>query len=57
MDRKLQTCTATPSGYEVNANPKILKRSGYRTFYTNQNGVIRPNWSAKPADASSPEFR
>jgi hypothetical protein len=32
MDRKLRTCTATPSGYEINANPKILKRSGYRTF-------------------------
>ena len=56
-DGYLFTITATPSGYKVNANPKIFKRSGYRTFYTDQNGIIRQNWSAKPANASSPEFR
>jgi hypothetical protein len=47
----------TPSGYTIHANPKVFGRSGYRTFYTDQNGLIRENWSAEPADASSPEFK
>jgi type IV pilus assembly protein PilA len=56
-DGYLFTVTATPSGYKVNANPKIFQRSGHRTFYTDQNGIIRQNWSAKPANASSQEFK
>ena len=48
---------ATTSGYTVNANPKIFKRSGYRTFYTDQNGIIRQNWSAESANARSAEFK
>jgi type IV pilus assembly protein PilA len=48
---------ATRSGYTVNANPKVFKTSGYRTFYTDQNGVIRQNWSAEPANASSLELK
>jgi hypothetical protein len=56
-DGYLFTIRATPSGYTVNANPKIFNRSGYRTFYTDQNGIIRQNWSAKPANASSPELK
>jgi type IV pilus assembly protein PilA len=46
--------TATPSGYMIHANPKAFGRSGYRTFYTDQNGIIRQNWSAEPANVSSP---
>jgi type II secretory pathway pseudopilin PulG len=49
--------TPTPSGYTIQANPKVFGRSGYRTFYTDQNGLIRQNWSAEPANASSPEFK
>ncbi len=49
--------TPTPSGYKIHANPKVFGRSGYRTFYTDQNGLIRQNWSAKPANATSPEFK
>jgi hypothetical protein len=49
--------TPTPSGYTIHANPKVFSTSGYRNFYTDQNGLIRQNWSAKPANASSPEFK
>jgi hypothetical protein len=49
--------TATAGGYTIQANPKVFGRSGYRTFYTDQDGVIRQNWSAEPATASSPEFK
>jgi type II secretory pathway pseudopilin PulG len=49
--------TPTPSGYAIHANPKVFGRSCRRTFYTDQNGLIRQNWSAEPANASSPEFK
>jgi type II secretory pathway pseudopilin PulG len=49
--------TATPGGYMIHANPKVFGRSGYRTFYTDQDGLIRQNWSPEPASASSPEFK
>jgi hypothetical protein len=49
--------TATPKGYTIHANPKVFGRSGYRTFFTGQDGLIRQNWSAEPANASSPEFK
>jgi type IV pilus assembly protein PilA len=46
--------TATPSGYIIHANPKVFGTSGYRTFYTDQDAIIRQNWSSEPANASSP---
>jgi type IV pilus assembly protein PilA len=51
------TMTATPSGYTLNANPKVFNTSGRRTFFTDQNGLIHQNWSAEAANASSPEFK
>lgn len=51
------TMAATPGGYTIHANPKVYGRSGYRTFYADQDGLIRQNWSAEPANASSPEFK
>ena len=47
---------ATPSGYALNVNPKVFNSSGRRTFYSDQNGIIHQNWSAEPANASSPEM-
>jgi len=49
--------TLTPSGYTIHANPKVFGISGHRTFYTDQDGLIRQNRSAEPANASSPEFK
>ena len=48
---------ATPSGYSLNVNPKVYNSSGRRTFFTDQNMIIRQNWSAEPANASSPEMK
>jgi len=56
-DGYLFIMTATPSGYTLNANPKTFNTSGRRTFFTDQNGLIHQNWSAEPANASSPEFK
>ncbi len=56
-DGYIFTMTATPSGYTVNANPKVFNTSGRRTFYTDQNGLIHQNWSAEAANASSAEFK
>ena len=48
---------ATISGYTVNANPKVFERSGYRTFYTDQNGIIRGTRTPNIPNARSPEFK
>ena len=56
-DGYIFTMTATPSGYTLNANPKVYNTSGRRTFFTDQNMLIRQNWSAEAANASSPEFK
>ncbi len=55
-DGYIFTILATTSGYTVNANPKVFNRTGRRTFYTDQSGILRQNRSARPANANSPEF-
>ncbi len=50
------TLTATPHGYGVSAVPKAFGSTGRRTFYTDQSGITRQNWSADPATATSPEL-
>ena len=49
--------TTTPQGYTINANPKVYPGSGRRTFFSDQSNVIHQNWSAEPANASSPELK
>ncbi len=56
-DGYIFTMTGTPQGYTLNANPKVYNSSGRRTFYSDQNMIIRQNWSAEPANAASPEFK
>jgi type IV pilus assembly protein PilA len=51
------TLTATPSGYTVNANPKVYNSTGRRTFYSDQGMQIHQNWSQEPANATSPELK
>lgn len=48
---------ATPSGYSLTVNPKVYNTTGRRTFYSDQNMIIHQNWSAEPANASSPELK
>ena len=49
--------TVTPSGYSVNANPKVYGSSGRRTFYSDQNQVLRQNWSQEPSTINSAEVK
>jgi len=51
------TLAATPAGYTLNANPKAFNSTGRRTFFVDQSMTIHQNWSAEPANASSPEFK
>jgi type IV pilus assembly protein PilA len=51
------TLAATPQGYTLNVNPKAYNSTGRRTFYCDQSMIIHQNWSAEPANASSPEFK
>ncbi|MFN7923314.1 MAG: prepilin-type N-terminal cleavage/methylation domain-containing protein [Bryobacteraceae bacterium] len=48
---------ATPQGYMVRATPQAFGSTGRRTFYTDQSGTIRQNWSAEPATPQSEEFK
>ncbi|HEX4170722.1 MAG TPA: prepilin-type N-terminal cleavage/methylation domain-containing protein [Bryobacteraceae bacterium] len=50
------TIAATPQGYAVSAVPKAYGSTGRRTFYTDQSGITRQNWTQDPATASSPEL-
>src|SRR5271166_2825047 len=43
--------TATPAGYNVNANPKTYNTTGRRTFFSDQTMSIHQNWSSEPANA------
>ena len=45
-----------PGGYTVSAIPEAFGNTGRRTFFSDQSGVIRQNWSAEPATATSPEL-
>jgi type IV pilus assembly protein PilA len=51
------TLTATPQGYTVNANPKVYNSTGRRTFFSDQSMTIHQNWTAEPANPSSPELK
>lgn len=43
-----------PAGFEVTAAPKEPKKSGLRTFYADESGVIRWGLMEVPADSISP---
>jgi prepilin-type N-terminal cleavage/methylation domain-containing protein len=48
---------ATPQGFIVQAVPVTFNNTGRRTFYTDQTGIIRQNWGAEPATATSDELK
>jgi prepilin-type N-terminal cleavage/methylation domain-containing protein len=49
------TMARTPTGFRVNANPKVPGKDGRRTFYIDEDGMLRQNWGSAPATADSPE--
>jgi prepilin-type N-terminal cleavage/methylation domain-containing protein len=51
------TLTKTPSGFEVNANPRVFGKDGRRTFYIDEDGVVHQNWGPEPATSHSPEIK
>jgi hypothetical protein len=56
-DGYLFRMTLTPGGFAVNANPKVFGSTGRRTFYLDQNGVVRQNWGQEAATINSPELK
>ena len=56
-DGYIFTMTATPSGYTLNANPKVYNSTGRRTFFSDQSMSIHYNWSQEPATVASPELK
>lgn len=51
------TVTQTPQGYGVSAVPKSFGSTGRRTFYTDQTGIVRQNWTSEPATDKSDELK
>jgi len=51
------TITQTPGGYAVSAAPKTFGSTGRRTFYTDQTGIVRENWTQDPATPTSAELK
>jgi type IV pilus assembly protein PilA len=51
------TITQTPTGYAISAVPKTFNSTGRRTFYSDQTGIVRENWSQEPATPQSPELK
>jgi type IV pilus assembly protein PilA len=48
--------TATPLGYNLNANPSVINSTGSRTFFSDQTMVIRENYGQEPATEKSREI-
>ncbi|MBM3740750.1 MAG: pilin, type IV [Acidobacteria bacterium] len=52
----LFTVQGSQTGYTINANPQSFPTTGRRTFYSDQTGVLRQNFGAEPANATSAEL-
>ncbi len=51
------TLVGTPTGYTISCAPVAYNNTGRRTFFSDQSLVIRENWSAEPANESSPAIK
>lgn len=51
------TVTQTPQGYAISAVPKSFGSTGRRTFYSDQTGIVRQNWTSEPATDKSDELK
>jgi len=51
------TLAATPTGYQINADPVAYNNTGRRSFYSDQTLVVRENWGTEPATAESPAIK
>jgi prepilin-type N-terminal cleavage/methylation domain-containing protein len=46
-----------PSGYTITAIPEAYNSTGRRSFFSDQTQVVRENWGAEPATATSSEIK
>jgi hypothetical protein len=51
------TVSPTKEGYQVVVVPQAFGSTGRRTFFSDQSLVVRENWGADPATATSPEIK
>ena len=51
------TVVASPTGYSINAVPEAFGSTGSRTFFSDQTLVVHQNYTAEPANATSPEIK
>ena len=51
------TLAGSPTGYSITAVPQVFNTTGRRTFYTDQSGIIRQNWTNEPATDKSDELK
>ena len=51
------TVNGGPNGYQITAVPEVFGNTGRRTFFQDQTLVIRENWGAEPATATSKEIK
>jgi prepilin-type N-terminal cleavage/methylation domain-containing protein len=56
-DGYLFAMVGTRAGYVVVASPKIWGLNGRRSFYVNQDGVVRESRGERPASFDSPIFK
>ncbi len=49
--------TATPGGYTLVATPEVFGKTGRRTFFLDQDGIVHQNWGPELASVDSPEFK
>ncbi len=49
--------TATPGGYTLVASPEVFGKTGRRTFFLDQDGIVHQNLGQELASADSPEFK
>jgi len=56
-DRYVFTLALKPGGFAIQAAPKLFGSTGGRTFYSDQDGVIRQNLGPEPATENSPEVK
>jgi hypothetical protein len=49
--------TAVPDGYTLVARPQVFGKTGRRTFFLDQDGIVHQNWGPELASLDSPEFK
>jgi Protein of unknown function (DUF2950) len=49
--------TAVPGGYTLVASPEVFGKTGRRTFFLDQDGIVHQNWGPELASVDSPEFK